>query len=215
MIVVIGGTKGGTGKTTIATNLTVMRAATGKKVLLVDADEQKSASKFATQRDGMGIQTTWSTIQLGGKELHAQVKRLIPDYDDIIIDVGGRATTSQRSALLVADIYVLPFNPSSYDIWEVGEVDMIIREMKTANEKLKAIAFINRADPTGSENEEAIAVLEDFKEFECLKFMIGNRKSFRRSSGEGLSVTEVKILDKKAVQEITELYDYVYNKCTV
>lgn len=215
MIVVVGGTKGGTGKTTIATNLTVMRSATGKKVLLVDADEQKSASKFATQRDGMGIETTWSTIQLGGKELHSQVKRLTPDYDDIIIDVGGRATTSQRSALLVADIYVLPFNPSSYDVWEMGEVDMTIREMKAANEKLKAIAFINRADPNGNENEDAISILEEAKEFECLKFTIGNRKAFRRSSGEGLSVIEVKSPDKKAIQEITELYEFIYDKCTV
>lgn len=215
MIIVVGGTKGGTGKTTIATNLTVIRSATGKKVLLVDADEQKSASKFAAQRDGMGIETKWITVQLGGKELHTQVKRLKPDYDDIIIDVGGRATTSQRSALLVADIYALPFNPSSYDVWEVGEANTIIREMRTANENLKAIAFINRADPTGSENEEAISILEEFKEFQCLKFTIGNRKAFRRSSSEGLSVTELKSPDKKAAQEMTELYEFIYNICSI
>ena len=215
MIVVVGGVKGGTGKTTIATNLTVMRSSVGKKVLLTDADEQKSSSLFSAQRDGLGIETKWVTIQLGGTDLRKQIMRLKPDYDDIIIDVGGRETTSQRSALSVADIYILPFNPASYDIWTIGQVNTIISDMKTLNDKLKAIAFINRADPRGTDNEEAISILQECKEFECLKFTIGNRKTFRTSSGEGLSVTEVKNPDKKAVQEITELYEYVYSKCTV
>ncbi|HEY3527502.1 MAG TPA: AAA family ATPase [Nitrososphaeraceae archaeon] len=215
MIVVVGGVKGGTGKTTIATNLTVIRSASGKKVLLVDADEQKSSSLFASQRDGLGIQTNWTTIQLGGADLRKQISRLKPDYDDIIIDVGGRETTSQRSALTIADVYVLPFNPASYDIWTIGQVNTIISDMKTLNEKLKAIAFINRADPSGSDNDDAISILEECKEFECLKLTVGNRKIFRTSSGEGLSVVEVKKADKKAVQEITDLYEYVYNKCTI
>ncbi len=215
MIVVIGGVKGGSGKTTIATNLAVMRSASGKKVLLVDADEQKSSSLFSSQRDALGIETKWSTIQLGGRELHAQIRRLNPDFDDIIIDVGGRETTSQRSALLVADIYVLPFNPASYDIWTVGEVNSIIRDMRTANQKLKAIAFINRADPKGTDNEDAISILQECKEFECLKLTVGNRKTFRTSSGDGLSVVEVKNPDKKAIQEIRDLYEHIYHKCTV
>lgn len=215
MIVVVGGVKGGTGKTTIATNLAVMRSSVGKKVLLADADEQKSASLFSAQRDGLGIETKWTTIQLGGADLRKQVSRLKSDYDDIIIDVGGRETTSQRSALAVADIYVLPFNPASYDIWTIGQVNTIISDMRTMNEKLKAIAFINRADSRGSDNDDAIGILEECKEFECLKFTIGNRKTFRTSSSEGLSVIEVKNPDKKAIQEMTELYEFIYNKCTV
>jgi len=215
MIVVVGGVKGGTGKTTIATNLAVLRSASGKKVLLIDADEQKSSSLFSEQRDGLGIETKWVTIQLGGIDLRKQVSRLQPDYDDIIIDVGGRETTSQRSALSIADLYILPFNPASYDIWTVGQVNALINDMKTMNEKLKAIAFINRADSRGNDNEEAISILEEFKEFECLKLTVGNRKTFRTSSGEGLSIVEVKNPDKKAIQELTDLYEYIYNKCTI
>jgi chromosome partitioning protein len=214
MIVVVGGVKGGTGKTTIATNLAVMRSASGKKVLLVDADEQKSSSLFSEQRDGLGIETKWVTIQLGGKDLRKQISRLKDDYDDIIIDVGGRETSSQRSALAVADMYVLPFNPASYDIWTVGQVNTLISDMKSMNEKLQAVAFINRADPRGSDNDDAISILEECKEFVCLKFTVGNRKTFRTSSGEGKSIVEVEKPDKKAVQEMTDLYDFIYSKCT-
>ena len=56
MITVIGGIKGGSGKTTLATNLSVMRSA-HTKVLLVDADEQKSASDWSQQRDHIMIPT--------------------------------------------------------------------------------------------------------------------------------------------------------------
>lgn len=50
MILVCGGIKGGSGKTTMATNLAAMRAGAGKDVLLVDADEQESATIFTAIR---------------------------------------------------------------------------------------------------------------------------------------------------------------------
>jgi cellulose biosynthesis protein BcsQ len=46
MILVVGETKGGSGKTLLATSLTVLRAASGQDVLLIDADEQGSAMDF-------------------------------------------------------------------------------------------------------------------------------------------------------------------------
>lgn len=51
MILVCGGIKGGVGKTTLATNIAVMRAAEGKDVLLVDADDQGTASDFTAIRN--------------------------------------------------------------------------------------------------------------------------------------------------------------------
>lgn len=212
MIVVVGGVKGGSGKTTIATNLSVIRSSKGKKVLLVDADEQRSSSLFANQRDTLGIKTHWSTIQLVGKTLHTQILRLKPDYDDIIIDVGGRDTVSQRSALAIADIYIVPFKPRSFDVWTIGDVKTIISEMRTANPNLSAYAFINQADSKGSDNEEAVSILEECEEIKCLPISIGNRKTFGNAASEGLGVTEVKNKDPKAVKEILNLYNFVYKK---
>jgi chromosome partitioning protein len=211
MIVVVGGIKGGSGKTTIATNLAVLRAHSGKKLLLVDADEQRSSSIFANQRDVQDISPKWSTVQLAGQSLHSQVNRLKSDYDDIIIDVGGRDTTSQRSALVVADIFLVPFKPRSYDVWTLADVKTTIREMKLVNPKLKAYAFINQADPKGTDNEDAFNILKECEELQCINLTIGNRKTFGNSSSDGLGVIEVKSPDKKAVNEIQELYKYVYN----
>jgi chromosome partitioning protein len=212
MIVVVGGIKGGSGKTTIATNLAVMRSIYGHKTLLVDADEQHSSTIFANQREGSGIETKFTTVQFAGKNLHSQIIRLANDYDDIIIDVGGRDTSSQRSALLVANVFIIPFNPASYDIWTVTEVRNMIREISTVNYKLNCFALINRADPKGSDNEDAREILKECEELKCLDFTIGNRKIFRTSSSDGLSVIEMKPPDIKATQEIQSLHKFIYTE---
>lgn len=211
MIVVVGGIKGGSGKTTIATNLTVLRSAAGKKVLLVDADEQRSASDWADQRHGLNLGTTeFVTISLAGKNLYVQLQKMKEDYDDIIIDVGGRDTTSQRSALSIADKFLVPFKPRSLDIWTFGAVKQMISEMLAVNSTLECCAIINQADPKGSENEDAEAIISKCPDLFCLPHKIGQRKAFANASADGLGVSELKTIDKKALSEMKALYDDIY-----
>src|SRR5438477_417175 len=118
MIIVSGGTKGGSGKTTLATNLAVMRSRDGFDVLLIDADDQESATDFTMVRneripEGAG----YTSIKLTGAAVRTETLRLRKKYDDIIIDVGGRDTANQRAALSVADILLVPFKPRSLDVW--------------------------------------------------------------------------------------------------
>jgi chromosome partitioning protein len=56
MIIVVSNEKGGTGKTTISTNLAIIRAQRGTDVFLIDADSQRSASDFSTVREQEGHQ---------------------------------------------------------------------------------------------------------------------------------------------------------------
>src|SRR5215213_11530088 len=104
MIVTVGNTKGGVGKTTIAVNLAILRAAAGRDVLLVDGDEQGSASLFsqlrAEQLGGCG----YTAVGLHGAAVRTQVRQLAPKYADTIIDVGGRDTGSLRTVLTVANV---------------------------------------------------------------------------------------------------------------
>lgn len=213
MIVMIAGVKGGTGKTTIATNMAVLRAAAGKKLLLVDADEQRSTSLWANQRDVLGIETKWTTVNFGGKALRSQLLRMKDDYDDIIIDVGGRETTSLRAALSIAHVCLIPFKPRSLDIWTLGDVKSIVAEMRPANPDLKVFTFINQADAKGSDNEGAQSILGETQDITCLPITIGCRKSFANAASAGIGVSEMRPQDIKAVQEIHNLYDFLYNKC--
>lgn len=210
MILVIGGIKGGSGKTTIATNLTVLRSSIGKKVLLVDADEQKSAYDWASQRDGLNIPTDWTTVTLSGSSIYAQIERMAPDYDDVIVDVGGRDTTSQRSALTIADAFLIPFKPRSLDIWTLGGVKKMISEISSVNRQLISMALINQADNRGSDNEDSLEILKECESIRCLSSFIQNRKAFCHAASEGLGVTELKPTDKKAIQEIRKVHDEIY-----
>jgi len=210
MIIVFGGIKGGSGKTTLATNLTVMRSSAGKKVLLVDADEQKSSCDWAQQREDSENQTKFTTIELSGKAVNNQIQKMAKDYDDVIIDVGGRDTTSQRSALTIADIFVIPFKPRSLDIWTVGPLRNMIAEIKSVNSDLRCIAVINQADSRGEDNQSTMEVLKEFEDLECVPCTIGYRKAFGNAASEGLGVSELKTKDIKSITEMTCLYDYIY-----
>jgi chromosome partitioning protein len=215
MIVVIGGIKGGGGKTTIATNLAVLQSEFSK-VLLVDADEQHSCSDWAEQRESFGVQSKFTTIRLSGKSIHTQLKKLAQDYDDIIVDVGGRDTTSQRSALVAADFCIIPFRPRSFDAWTIGQVKVMIAEVAALNTKLLVLTIINQADAKGSDNEEVIDLIKAERNepwfIESSKDLyIVTRKAFSNAAASGLAVTELSRSDDKASKEIRRLHEHVYN----
>lgn len=210
MIVVVGGIKGGTGKTTIATNLAVVRSLIGRKVLLVDADEQKSASDWAQQRSLLEKDDLITTVQLSGRSVADQIKKMSSNYDEVIIDVGGRDTTSQRSALMIADVFLIPFKPRSLDIWTLGPLKTLISEIKVYNSRLSCIALINQGDCRGSDNEDALDVLKDFH-LTCYEEYIGYRKSYANAASEGMGVVELKDQDRKATDEIKKLNECIYS----
>lgn len=214
MILVCGGIKGGVGKTTLATNIAVMRAAEGKDVLLVDADDQGTASDFTAIRNetleargGAG----YTSIKLHGAAVRSEVLRMSKKYEDIVIDVGGRDTAGQRAALSVADIYVVPFLPGSFDVWTLDNVAALVEEARAFNQNIRAVCVINRADAKGSDNVEAASIAKEIPGLEFVDAPLGNRKAFRSAAAQGLAVIEVKPADSKAISEIKKLVRYLFN----
>lgn len=212
MIIIAGGIKGGSGKTTVATNLTVIRSGQGRDVLLVDADDQETATDFTNLRNerGVGI-AQYTCIKLTGAAVRTEILRLATKYQDIIIDTGGRDTTSQRAALSVADVLLVPFVPRSFDVWTLEKVGELVLEMRTVNPKLRAFTFLNRADPRGQDNDDAGQVLRDCEALRFIDTPIGSRKAFSNAAAQGMAVTELRPSDLKAVDETMILCDYVFN----
>ena len=213
MVVLIGGEKGGTGKTTLATNLAAMRAADGKDVLLVDTDRQGSASAWAAIRSqGDGVQRV-ACIQKFGTAVTAELQDLRSRYGDIIIDVGGRDSVELRAAMLVADKLFIPIQASQFDVWTLGQMEEVVAQARAFNPGLQTYVLINRASthPSVNEASDARELLEDFS-FRAADTVLHDRIAYRKAAKIGLSVSELSPADAKASAEIQMIYKDVFDE---
>lgn len=213
MIILIGGEKGGTGKTTLATNITALRAKNRKDVLLIDTDKQGSSSEWVAIRDEEKHEPRIQSIQKFGRSLSKDIQDLAPRYDDLIIDAGGRDNTELRASLIVADLLYIPIQPSQYDILTLERMDNLVYEAQTLNPKLKAFVVLNRAstNPSVKEAKEAESLLSEFENLVFSKITIQDRIVYRKTASEGLSTHEIKPVDKKAKDEINNLYNHIFS----
>jgi chromosome partitioning protein len=210
MIIVCGGIKGGTGKTTIASNLAALRART-HDVLLVDADEQESATIFTSIRKSERPDLPqFTSVILRDEQVRRELDRLSSKYEDVIIDTGGRDTRSQRAGLSIADMLLLPFNPRSLDIWTIENVETLLKDIWTINPTLKAISLLNRADVQGADNADTTEILSSLDGITYSGVGLVNRKAYGRAVAQGLAVTELKQRDPKAENEVMALFQHVF-----
>jgi chromosome partitioning protein len=216
MILAVGNIKGGVGKTTLALNIAIALAHRGRDVLLVDGDEQASATIFSQIRPAELARYT--TVQLHGAAIRQQVRQLVPKYDEIILDIGGRDSGSLRAALTVADVVLIPFVPRSLDVWVGIQIGALIAEAREINESLRALALISQADPEGQgiDNSDAREALGTVEGIEVMPLAIVRRKAYPNAITAGRAVFEqipqAPRLDPKAVGELQALVDALYTQ---
>lgn len=209
MIYTVGGIKGGSGKTTLAVSLAVLLSSNGHKVLLVDADKQATATDFTQWRTETLGNTGFTSIQLSEMRVRNEVLKLKSDYDDIVIDAGGRDTASQRAALAISDVFIAPFAPRSFDIWTLEQVTQLVQEMQIANPDLLAYALLNRVDYNEKDIQEARDYIEESNVLSVLHNTLHERKVFANAAAAGLAVTEYKPKNPKAITEMRALFDEI------
>ena len=213
MIITVGNTKGGVGKTTLAVNLAIARALAGREVWLIDGDRQGTAQTAISMRSDAGHQPGIACATYpDGPTLRSQVQQQAAKFDDIIIDAGGRDSSALRAALVLSDVLLVPFQPRSYDVWALNDIAVLVDEARSVRDGLRAIAILNLADPGASspDNTEAAAAVADVPQFEYLATPIRRRKAFANAAAQGLSVLEFKPMDKKAVDELNALVSMLF-----
>lgn len=212
-VFLIGGIKGGTGKSTIVESFTVWLSRQGFDVLLVDSDEQETVSDFTAWREEtLEGNIGYTLVQLNGSNVRKQIESLRPKYDHIVIDTGGRDTSSQRAALIAADVVLLPFQPRSHDIWTIDKINTLLDEIQSVRPTpLTVFSFLNRADITSADNREAVQVLEEQESMIFLPALVKNRKAYPNAASKGLTVFETEVIDQKAVDEVNDLFTTILN----
>src|SRR5215813_4065459 len=89
-------------------------------------------------------------------------------------------------------------------------VEKLLEDIRTINPELRAVSFLNRADPVGSDNQDSREILSEVSGIEFSSITIVNRKAFGKAVSSGLSVIELGISDAKATREIAALYEYIF-----
>lgn len=206
MIVLIGGEKGGAGKSTIACNLAVFLSQQGKNIILLDADPQKTASSWAHRRSLLKNtnHTPMPCLEKTG-DIYDTLLELRKKYDFVIVDTGGRDSKELRSGLIAADILCTPVKPSQIDIDTLAKMNELVEQAKSLNRKLKAYTIITHAptNPNMDDKKETEEVLNTLSEFIRKEMSLSYRSSYWRTMGKGLSVLEY--TDEKAKAEILTL----------
>jgi chromosome partitioning protein len=208
MIITVGNTKGGVGKTTIALNLAIAKALTGHDVWLIDGDRQGTAQEAISIRAESGCKPGIACAAYpDGSMLRAQIQQQAKNFDDIVIDAGGRDSSALRAALVLTDILLIPFQPRSFDVWALDDIASLIDEARGMRDNLRVLAVMNCADPSiqSLDNKEAADAVKNLPQFEYLPTPLGRRKVYANAAGSGLSVLEYKPKDEKAIFEFNEM----------
>lgn len=202
--------KGGSGKTTISMQLAGTLARRNKRVLVVDADPQGTATRWATSADDdKPFPASVVGLSVANAKVHREVKKFIEDYDFIIIDCPPAADSPvPQSALLVTDLALVPVIPSPLDMWATIGIKEVINNIKDLNESLKARIVINQCQPNTTLTQEALEVLPKFG-IDICETVIRQRQVYRQSAVYGQTVQDFGAKAESATAEIEALTDEV------
>ncbi len=216
-IIIIGGEKGGVGKSTITTNIAVELTIRGAQVIIVDTDPQKTAINWVDRRNELICQNSNEIKKISGVSKYGNIKEVIQDfvnkYDIVLIDGAGRDSQSLRTGLTVADKFYCPIRASQADLETLPHICELVTTAKDFNEKLLSKAIISCAptNPQINEIKSAQMLLSDFSEhLGLVKVFIRERKVYRDALLEGKGVVEMNNIKaseefKKFVDEILEV----------
>lgn len=195
--------KGGTGKTTVATNLAACFAAEGRDVLLIDADPQRSALDWRADRpdDRPPVQT----IGLPVRNLHREIDPFRRKYDVIIIDGGGRVNATARAAVMVADFVIIPTLPSKPDILSTQDFFTEVIEDVAAVRDVQGAVLINQLQAGTVVSRKSEEYLKGLGH-PLFKTMLHQYVAYREAIAAGLSVIEYD-RTSKAAQELATFFD--------
>ena len=219
MIYLVGGEKGGSGKSCIAQNLAVALKRRDHDVLLVDADPQLTTAIWVKERSKNDklphipcVQLHNSGADAKGIEAVEDVRQTLLDlekrYQTIVIDAGGQDSEALRAAMTVSSRMLIPLRPKRRDLKTMPKMRKLVAMATAVNPKLKARAVITQCSSLPSQNYRVLDAKEICQSFEipALNAITFMRNAYDDSDEAGCAVFEgPEKVDKKAVNEIESI----------
>lgn len=194
MIILLGGEKGGSGKSALATNLSVWLKAQGRNIVIADADPQGTATKWAKRRaDKHEYALQIPCVPMTG-EVFEPVRALAEEYDDVLIDTGGRDSQELRSAMSTANKMIIPLLPAMDNLETTPHIVKVFREAKALNPGLRGYIVLNQVHSNPRVNAWVTAkeALSHQQDLEMIDILLRYYAIYQDANGLGLSVLETK-----------------------
>jgi len=209
-IIAVCNQKGGSGKTTLSMQLAGTLARRKNKVLVVDADPQGTATRWAASADDENpFPASVIGLSAANEKVHREVKKFVGDYDFIVIDCPPAADSPvPQSALLIADLALVPIIPSPLDLWASVGIRKVIENVGDINETLKARLVVNQCQPKTNLAKEALEVLPEFGIKVCKNYL-RQRTVYRQSAVFGQTVQDFGSKASDAIAEVEALTDEI------
>ncbi|MCW8091640.1 AAA family ATPase [Alteromonas sp. ASW11-130] len=208
MIILVGGEKGGSGKSCLAQNIAVyLRTEKNANVLMVDCDPQRTTSDWIQERKADDALPDINCIQLYGK-IRNELISLNRHYDYVVIDCGGQDNLALRSSMSVADHVLIPLRPKRRDLKTVPHMEDIITTCRMVNPKMNAAFVITQCPSLPSLAPRILEAKEVCRSFELavLNSVTFSRNMYDDSEESGQSVIESEPNGKAAI-EIRSIFD--------
>lgn len=186
MIIAVQNQKGGVGKTTLAIHISYALSLQGGRVLLVDADPQGSARDWGAARIN---ELPFPIVGLDRPTIHRDLPAIAKSYHHVVIDGPPRVSGLARSAIMAAELIMIPVQPSPYDVWATQEVIKLIQEASIYKQQLKSVFVINRKIVNSAIGRDVAEALAGYQ-IPVLKSSISQRVAFAESAATGQTVFE-------------------------
>jgi chromosome partitioning protein len=204
MIITVTNQKGGVGKTTLSLHIAAEFALSGFQTKLIDTDPQHSALDWTAQRDALDLDPLFELEAWPKDTLHKHIESKASGYDVVIIDVPPQVESHCRSAVIVADMILVPLNASPFDLWAASATIETIRAARQFKPDIDAAFVLNSIDPRIVLTRETSAALEEYEDMDLLNTRVCRRVDFAYALAEGKVVQEY-APSSKARREIRQL----------
>jgi chromosome partitioning protein len=199
--------KGGSGKSTVTMVLAGSLGWRGLKVLVVDADAQGTASRWAAAApDERPFPANVISLAAAGGKVHRELKGHLANYDRILIDCPPSLESPvPASVLLVSDLAIVPVPLAPADLWATRGLKTAIESAQITNERLRAYVLPNRVQRTAI-NAQVREVLADLG-IPVMKARLGLRVAYQEACVGGSTIAALGAPAKTANDEVEALAD--------